>query len=62
MPVIVMLSLTAEELEQRARSLADGLDVELIAGESALGGGAGHLDVSNHAHRDHASGEVRAGD
>ena len=36
-----MLSLTAEELEQRARSLVEGLDVELIAGESALGGGAG---------------------
>jgi len=40
-PVIAMLSLTAEELERRARSLAEGLDVELIAGESALGGGAG---------------------
>ena len=40
-PVIAMLSLTAEELEQRARSLVEGLDVELIAGESALGGGAG---------------------
>jgi L-seryl-tRNA(Ser) seleniumtransferase len=40
-PVIEMLSLTAEELEQRARSLVEGLNVELIAGESALGGGAG---------------------
>lgn len=40
-PVIAMLSLTAEELERRARSLAEGLDVELLAGESALGGGAG---------------------
>jgi L-seryl-tRNA(Ser) seleniumtransferase len=40
-PVIQMLSVTAEEIEQRARSLAEGLDVELLAGESALGGGAG---------------------
>jgi L-seryl-tRNA(Ser) seleniumtransferase len=40
-PVIRMLSLTAEELEQRARSLVEGLNVELLAGESALGGGAG---------------------
>ena len=40
-PVIEMLSVTAEELEQRARSLAEGLNVELVAGESALGGGAG---------------------
>lgn len=40
-PVIAMLSLTAEDLEQRARSLVEGLDVELIKGESALGGGAG---------------------
>jgi len=40
-PVIQMLSATAEELEQRARNVADGLDVELLAGESALGGGAG---------------------
>jgi L-seryl-tRNA(Ser) seleniumtransferase len=39
--VIEMLSLTAEELEQRARSLAEGLNLELIEGESALGGGAG---------------------
>ena len=36
-----MLSLTAEELEQRARSLVEGLNVELLPGESALGGGAG---------------------
>src|SRR5215213_6880960 len=40
-PVIQMLSLSAEEIEQRARNLVEGLDVELIAGESALGGGAG---------------------
>jgi L-seryl-tRNA(Ser) seleniumtransferase len=40
-PVIAMLSLTAEELEQRARSLVEGLNVELLPGESALGGGAG---------------------
>jgi len=40
-PLIQMLSLTAEELEQRARNLAEGLNVELLAGESALGGGAG---------------------
>ena len=40
-PVIQMLSLTAQEIEQRARSLVEGLNVELIAGESALGGGAG---------------------
>ena len=45
-PVIQMLSLTAEEVEQRARSIAEGLDggsvkFELIAGESTLGGGAG---------------------
>lgn len=45
-PVIQMLALTAEELEQRARSVvaavAQGeLKLELVAGESALGGGAG---------------------
>jgi L-seryl-tRNA(Ser) seleniumtransferase len=40
-PVIQMLSATAEELEQRAKNVADGLNVELLAGESALGGGAG---------------------
>jgi L-seryl-tRNA(Ser) seleniumtransferase len=41
-PIIAMLSLTPQELEQRARNLVEGLDdVELIAGESALGGGAG---------------------
>jgi L-seryl-tRNA(Ser) seleniumtransferase len=43
-PVIRMLSLTAEEIEQRARSLIAGLDAvnfELILGESTLGGGAG---------------------
>lgn len=45
-PLMKMLSLTAEELEQRAQSLVDSLDstsarFELIPGESALGGGAG---------------------
>ena len=40
-PVIEMLSVTAEELQQRARTLAEDLDLELIQGESALGGGAG---------------------
>jgi L-seryl-tRNA(Ser) seleniumtransferase len=40
-PVIAMLSVSAEEIEQRARDLAEGLNVELIPGESALGGGAG---------------------
>ena len=45
-PVIQMLSLTAGELEQRARSLMEGitqteLQLDLVAGESAIGGGAG---------------------
>ncbi len=44
-PVIQMLSLTAQEVEQRARSVIEGLEsavkFELIAGESTLGGGAG---------------------
>ena len=45
-PVMQMLSLTPEELAQRAHSLVESLDsssakFELIAGESALGGGAG---------------------
>jgi L-seryl-tRNA(Ser) seleniumtransferase len=40
-PVIEMLSVSAETLEQRARSLVAGLDLELIPGASALGGGAG---------------------
>ena len=40
-PVIQMLSASAEELDQRARKVAEGLDVELMPGESALGGGAG---------------------
>lgn len=45
-PVIQMLSLTAAEVEQRAKSIIEGLDAssakfELIAGESTLGGGAG---------------------
>jgi L-seryl-tRNA(Ser) seleniumtransferase len=45
-PVMQMLSRTAEELEQRARSAVESLDggavkFELLAGESTLGGGAG---------------------
>lgn len=45
-PVIQMLSLTNDELRQRAQNIVDGLSasevrVELLAGESALGGGAG---------------------
>ena len=42
-PVMQMLSLTADELAQRAQSVIDGLDAkfELMAGESTLGGGAG---------------------
>jgi L-seryl-tRNA(Ser) seleniumtransferase len=40
-PVIAMLSLTADEIEQLAQALVEGLKVELIPGESALGGGAG---------------------
>lgn len=45
-PVIQMLALTADELEQRARSLIEAvtqiaLQLELVPGESAIGGGAG---------------------
>ena len=45
-PVIQMLSLSAEELEARARSLVESisqteLKLELVKGESAIGGGAG---------------------
>ena len=45
-PVIHMLSLTADELAQRARSLVEAvtqtdLQLELVPGESAIGGGAG---------------------
>jgi L-seryl-tRNA(Ser) seleniumtransferase len=40
-PLTRMLSTTADELAQRARNVAKGLNVELLAGESALGGGAG---------------------
>ena len=46
-PVIQMLALSADELEQRARSLIEtvpqtsGLKFELLAGESTVGGGAG---------------------
>ena len=44
-PVIRMLALTADEVAQRARALIDGLQtnasLELISGESTLGGGAG---------------------
>jgi L-seryl-tRNA(Ser) seleniumtransferase len=45
-PVIQMLSLTAGEIEQRAKSVIEGLEessvkFDLISGESTLGGGAG---------------------
>ncbi|HVI71640.1 MAG TPA: hypothetical protein VM656_09160, partial [Pyrinomonadaceae bacterium] len=45
-PVVQMLAVTAEELEQRARSVVEtmpqtGVVLELIAGESTVGGGAG---------------------
>lgn len=45
-PVIQMLALTAEELEQRARSIIEtvpqtGIVLELLPGESTVGGGAG---------------------
>lgn len=45
-PVIQMLSLTSDEVEQRARSLIEAvmqtdLQLELVPGESAIGGGAG---------------------
>jgi L-seryl-tRNA(Ser) seleniumtransferase len=40
-PVIQMLSANAGELEQRAKNVVEGLNVDLLAGESALGGGAG---------------------
>jgi L-seryl-tRNA(Ser) seleniumtransferase len=43
-PVIQMLSLRAEELKERARRLVEEVgstQLELLAGESALGGGAG---------------------
>ena len=43
-PVIQMLSLSLEEVERRARSIIEGVNsvkLELIAGESTLGGGAG---------------------
>jgi L-seryl-tRNA(Ser) seleniumtransferase len=45
-PVIQMLSLTAEEIRQRAQSIVDGLkpngvQIDLLESESALGGGAG---------------------
>src|SRR6185369_16921984 len=45
-PVIQMLSLTSAELRQRAQEIVDGLSsdnfrLELLDGESALGGGAG---------------------
>ena len=42
-PVMQMLSLTAEELQQRTQDMIHGLDskFELTAGESTLGGGAG---------------------
>ena len=45
-PVVQMLAVTAEELEQRARSIVEtipqtGVVLELLAGESTVGGGAG---------------------
>ena len=45
-PVLQMLSLSADELERRARSLVEAvsttdLKLELVPGESAIGGGAG---------------------
>jgi L-seryl-tRNA(Ser) seleniumtransferase len=45
-PVIQMLSLTADEIEQRARGLIEDvaetdLQLELLSGESTIGGGAG---------------------
>jgi len=42
-PVMQMLSITSEELAQRAQSIIEGLDgkFELIVGQSTLGGGAG---------------------
>jgi L-seryl-tRNA(Ser) seleniumtransferase len=45
-PVIKMLSFTADELEERARNLMDAvahadIKLELVRGESAIGGGAG---------------------
>jgi len=42
-PVMQMLSRTADELAQRTQSLVEGLDAkfELIKGESTLGGGSG---------------------
>src|ERR1044072_4521805 len=45
-PVIQKLSLTSEELRQRTQNIVDGLSsssfqIELLEGESALGGGAG---------------------
>jgi L-seryl-tRNA(Ser) seleniumtransferase len=45
-PIIQMISLTAAELEQRARTVVEAVDeksikLELVPGESAIGGGAG---------------------
>ncbi len=45
-PVVQMLALTADEIEQRSRSLIEalehtGIKLELVPGESAIGGGAG---------------------
>ena len=49
-PVIQMLALTAEDIERRACAIVESvpegaLKVELIAGESTLGGGAGPTSV-----------------
>lgn len=44
-PVMRMLALTADEIEQRARAVVDEinseLNLEILAGESTIGGGAG---------------------
>lgn len=48
-PVMQMLALTVEEIEQRARAIVDAvnseLSLEIVAGESTIGGGAGPTSV-----------------
>ena len=49
-PVIQMLSLTSDELRQHAQTIVDrlktsALQIELLEGESALGGGAGPTSI-----------------
>jgi L-seryl-tRNA(Ser) seleniumtransferase len=48
-PVMQMLALTAEEIEQRARAIVDAvnseLSLEIVAGESTIGGGAGPTSI-----------------